>query len=166
MEQARVTEGHEISDAGGAGAPAPGHPYRGFLVRAILGLALLTFLISHSGGKAILSLLARERVAYFAAAVALYVAGQVMSAYRWQLLAARVSIHGPFREFLAYYFIGIFTNLFVPGLVGGFSGRDDSASVWLLSSVGASLTVIRKSPVAEQKPLLTVTVTVYLPGSA
>jgi hypothetical protein len=67
--------------------------------------------------------LARERLAYFVAAIALYVASQVMSARRWQLLARVNSIPGPFREYLAYYFVGVFTNLFVPGLVGGDAAR-------------------------------------------
>ena len=49
----------------------------------------------------------------------LFVAGQAMSAYRWQLLAAILGVRGSFREFLAYYFVGMFTNLFVPGQVGG-----------------------------------------------
>ena len=60
-----------------------------------------------------------ERIDCFVAAVALYLAGQALSAYRWQLLAALLKVPGRYREFVAYYFVGMFTNLFVPGLVGG-----------------------------------------------
>ncbi len=93
------------------------------MIRAAAGAALIAFLVRRSGAGATLSLLARERAAYFAAAACLYLAGLSISAYRWKFLAAIVSIHAPFREFLSYYFIGAFTNLFVPGLVGGDAAR-------------------------------------------
>jgi uncharacterized membrane protein YbhN (UPF0104 family) len=67
--------------------------------------------------------LSRERPAYFAAVVAFYVVGQAMCAYRWQLLAAVLKVHGRYREFLAYTFVGMFTNLFVPGLLAGDAAR-------------------------------------------
>jgi len=98
-------------------------PWVSFALRIAISLGLLAFLLRRYGGGAILNLLGRERPAYFAAAVVLYVAGQVMSAWRWQLVAALVWIRGPFREFCAYYFIGMFTNLFIPGLVGGDATR-------------------------------------------
>jgi hypothetical protein len=46
-----------------------------------------------------------------------------MTSWRWHLLARMNGINGPFRETLAYYFLGMFTNLFVPGLVGGDAAR-------------------------------------------
>lgn len=104
-------------------APAQRHSYRGFALRAVASAALIAFLVWESGTSAILSLLAHERPACFAAAVACYVIGLAISSYRWQLLAAVVSIRGPSREFLAYYFIGAFTNLFVPGVLGGDAAR-------------------------------------------
>jgi hypothetical protein len=67
----------------------------------------------------VLRILGRENLEYFVATVAIYVAGQVMSAWRWQLLAAVVGVRARFRDFLGYYFVGLFTNLFVPGLLGG-----------------------------------------------
>lgn len=96
-----------------------GHPYRSFALRAGAGLAIIAFLLWRYDARPALRMLARESPAYFAATVLLYVAGQVMSAYRWQLLANLLGVRGPFTEFLAYYFVGMFTNLFVPGLIGG-----------------------------------------------
>jgi glycosyltransferase 2 family protein len=98
-------------------------PYRAFAIRAGLGVAVLGLLLWHYDARPALRLLARERLAFFAAAVGLYVAGQVMSSYRWQLLARISGLGGPWREYLTYYFIGLFTNLFVPGLVGGDAAR-------------------------------------------
>jgi glycosyltransferase 2 family protein len=119
-----ATDPLEYWERGDATAPpAAGHPYLGFAIRAAAGVGLIAFLIRKAGGRTIVSLLMRERPAYFAAAIVLYVAGQAMSAYRWQLLAAIVGLRGKFRRFLAYYFIGMFTNLFLPGLVGGDAAR-------------------------------------------
>lgn len=111
-------------DWSGAEPSSPrGHPYLSFGLRAAFGLAVIAFLMRRYGGSTIFSLVARERLAYFVAAIAAYLAGLTMSAWRWQLLAASLKILAPFREFLAYYLVGAFTNLFVPGLVGGDAAR-------------------------------------------
>jgi glycosyltransferase 2 family protein len=102
---------------------APAHPYRAFATRAGLGVAIVAVLLWRYDARPILRILSRERPAYFAAVVLLYVAGQAMCAYRWQLLAALLKVHGRYSEFLAYLFVGIFTNLFVPGLLAGDAAR-------------------------------------------
>jgi uncharacterized membrane protein YbhN (UPF0104 family) len=101
----------------------PRQSYRAFAIRAGLGVAVLGLLLSHYDARPALRLLARERLAFFAAAVGLFVAGQMMSSYRWQLLARISGLGGPWRDYLTYYFIGMFTNLFVPGLIGGDAAR-------------------------------------------
>ena len=93
--------------------------YRGFALRAGLGVGVVTFLLWRYDARPTLHAMASEPIGYFAAAVALYLAGQVMSAYRWQLLARLNGIGGRYREYLAYYFIGMATNLFMPGMIGG-----------------------------------------------
>jgi uncharacterized membrane protein YbhN (UPF0104 family) len=102
---------------------APAHPYRAFATRAGLGVAIVAVLLWRYDARPILRILSRERPAYFAAVVLLYVAGQAMCAYRWQLLAALLKVHGRYTEFLAYLFVGMFTNLFVPGLLAGDAAR-------------------------------------------
>jgi len=99
------------------------HKYRAFATRIALGLAIVGFLLWHYDARPALRSLARERPLFFVAAVALYVSGQLLCAWRWHLLAAIINVRGPFTEFLRYCFIGIFTNLFVPGLVGGDAAR-------------------------------------------
>jgi glycosyltransferase 2 family protein len=113
------------------GAPAPetpsgsrpAHPYRAFAIRAGLGVAVVAALLWHYDARPVFRILSRERPAYFAAAVALYLAGQVLCAYRWQLLAASLKVHATFSEFVAFTFLGMFTNLFVPGLLAGDAAR-------------------------------------------
>ena len=99
------------------------HPYRAFAIRAGLGILVVAILLWHYDARPIFKILSRESPAYFAAAVALYLAGQAMCAYRWQLLAAILKVHGRYLDFVAYTFVGMFTNLFVPGMLGGDAAR-------------------------------------------
>jgi uncharacterized membrane protein YbhN (UPF0104 family) len=86
-------------------------------------VAVVAVLLWRYDARPIFRILSRERPAYFAAVVVIYLAGQAMCAYRWQLLAALLKVHGRYREFLAYTFVGMFTNLFVPGLLAGDAAR-------------------------------------------
>ena len=92
-------------------------------MRAGLGVAVVAVLLWRYDARPIFRILSRERSAYFAAAVVLYLAGQAMVAWRWQSLAAIAKVHGRYREFVAYIYVGMFTNLFVPGLLGGDAAR-------------------------------------------
>lgn len=94
-----------------------------FGARAGLGVGFLGLFLWLYGVGRIAHSLARERPAFFVATVALYLAGQVMSSYRWVLLGRLNGLAGRAREYLTYYFIGMFTNLFVPGLIGGDAAR-------------------------------------------
>ena len=94
-----------------------------FAARCSLGLALLALILWLYGANRIVQSISREQPRFFAATIGLYLAGQVMSAYRWQLLARLNGLGGRWGEYLAYYFIGMFTNLFIPGLIGGDAAR-------------------------------------------
>ncbi|HZO82467.1 MAG TPA: lysylphosphatidylglycerol synthase transmembrane domain-containing protein [Candidatus Binataceae bacterium] len=119
--QARTSPGAPTPDLAGAPPRAKQrrHPVFGFALRIGAGAAIVALLLWHYDARPILHQLARERLGFFCAAIALYVGGQVMSTFRWQLLGSLLAIPSPFIEYLAYYFIGMFTNVFVPGLVGG-----------------------------------------------
>ncbi len=95
----------------------------GFAIRLLLGLGLLSFLLSRVDRAALFHQLARERVTYFLAATLLYIAGQMVAAFRWRYLARMLALYGTVFEFIVYFFVGVFTNLFVPGLVGGDAAR-------------------------------------------
>jgi uncharacterized membrane protein YbhN (UPF0104 family) len=122
VNESQMTEPAAPPPASASGSQ-PSHPYRAFIVRAGLGLAVVAVLLWRYDARPVFRIFGRERIAYFASAVALYLGGQVMSAYRWQLLAAILKVHARFSEFVAYTYIGMFTNLFVPGLLGGDAAR-------------------------------------------
>lgn len=108
----------------GVGNPAPRPPRRrhsilGFALRIGAGATIIGLLLWHYNARPILNQLARESPVFFLAAIGLYVAGQVMSSWRWKLLGGVLKIPAPFIDYLSFYFIGMFTNVFVPGLVGG-----------------------------------------------
>ena len=122
----------------------PPRSYRGFILRAGLSVAIILFLFWRYDPRPILQILARENPGYFLATLSLFIAGHVIAAYRWQLLAAIVGVHGSFMEFVAIYFIGFFTNLFVPGLMAGdaarivYLGRRHNQMAGALASIAAN----------------------------
>jgi uncharacterized membrane protein YbhN (UPF0104 family) len=99
------------------------HPYRGFLLRMVLGIAMVFFLVRYVDARSAFRIVVRENPWFFVAAGVLYVVGHGLAAYRWQLLAGMLGLRGSFAEFLALYFVGLFINLFVPWQVGGDAGR-------------------------------------------
>jgi glycosyltransferase 2 family protein len=104
-------------------APSRGRAYAGFALRASLGLAVVGLLLWRYNPHTIVSLFARERPAYFGLACAIYLSGLFLSSFRWQLLARLIGLDDHYLRFVRYYFIGAFTNLFVPGLIGGDAAR-------------------------------------------
>jgi uncharacterized protein (TIRG00374 family) len=51
--------------------------------------------------------------------VVAYAGGQWLSAWRWWLLLRPVRLHVPYLRMVAFYFIGMFFNIFLPTIVGG-----------------------------------------------
>jgi hypothetical protein len=52
-----------------------------------------------------------------------YLLSQVLSAYKWRMLALPLGFTQPFHSFMAYYFAGMYLNLFAPSTVAGDLGR-------------------------------------------
>ncbi|MGH7917178.1 MAG: lysylphosphatidylglycerol synthase transmembrane domain-containing protein [Candidatus Binataceae bacterium] len=104
-------------------APSKRNSYSGFALRVGLGLCVIGLLLWHYNARPILRTLEGERAGCFTLAIIIYLLGQALSAFRWQLLARMNSIRGRYAEFFSYTYIGMFTNLFVPGLIGGDAAR-------------------------------------------
>jgi uncharacterized membrane protein YbhN (UPF0104 family) len=71
---------------------------------------------------------------WFAVAVALLLATQVIGAVRWLLLLRAVDVQSPWPQVLRAYAIGVFTNNFLPTSFGG-----DAARAWIVARSGPRL---------------------------
>lgn len=74
-----------------------------------------------------------------------YLLGQVLSAYKWQVLARPLGFTQPLRVFTTYYFSGMYLNLFAPSTVAGDFGRSA-----LLAGRGGKLGAAVQSVVADR----------------
>jgi len=93
------------------------------MIRFGAGVAILAIILWRFDARPALRVLAREQLRWFLSATALYLTGLVLSAWRWQVLTAILGVRSRFLDCLTYYFVGAFTNLFAPGLVGGDAAR-------------------------------------------
>jgi uncharacterized protein (TIRG00374 family) len=59
------------------------------------------------------------RIGWVALGVAVYCAGQWLSAWRWWILLRPVGLQVPYLRMVAFYFIGMFFNFFLPTIIGG-----------------------------------------------
>jgi uncharacterized membrane protein YbhN (UPF0104 family) len=57
--------------------------------------------------------------ALIATALGMYLAGQLVTAWRWQIIARAAGFAEPMRRVAVWYFIGMFFNLFGPSTLGG-----------------------------------------------
>jgi glycosyltransferase 2 family protein len=88
-------------------------------LKIAVSAGLLVYLSRRVSFAEIGSFLARADRTLLAAALALYLAGQVVSAIKWRRLAVAVGFRASPPRFIAYYFIGMFFNAFGFGTVGG-----------------------------------------------
>ena len=88
---------------------------------------LLAWLAWRTDWTQVVQAFARLRVSLWLAAVGLYVFSQVVSGLRWQMLARPLGFRRRLGPFVAFYFIGMYFNLFLPTSVGG-----DVVRAWYL----------------------------------
>jgi uncharacterized membrane protein YbhN (UPF0104 family) len=94
-----------------------------WLLKGLVSLGLLSFLLSRIELTHLLGALSSARHSYLILALLAYFFGQMISSIRWALLARTLGIENPFKDFLTFYLIGMFFNLFAPSTVGGDAGR-------------------------------------------
>ena len=88
-------------------------------IKIAVSAGLLVYLSRRVSFPEIGSFLAQADRTLLAAALALYLAGQVVSALKWRRLAVAVGFRASPPRFIVYYFIGMFFNAFGFGTVGG-----------------------------------------------
>lgn len=89
------------------------------IVRIIISIVLLYFLLKQASLTDITSALLKADHKLMFLGIALYILGQVLSAYKWKILAEAIGFKNKTMEYFDYYFIGMFFNLFLPTTVGG-----------------------------------------------
>ena len=98
-------------------------------LRLLVSVALLGWLAWCADWSRIAHIFRHLRLELWLAAVLLYVLTQFVSALRWRLLAEPLGFQHALRRYAAYYFIGMYFNLFLPTSVGG-----DVVRAWYLDS--------------------------------
>lgn len=91
--------------------------------RLVLSAALLAALLSVTDLHAMRAAVAAADPAWLGAALLLYFGSQLVSGARWWLLTRAVGFDTSIGRVIAYYFSGIYLNLFTPGTVSGDVGR-------------------------------------------
>ncbi len=89
------------------------------LLKAGLSFALLAFLLTRVGLSTTIETLRGVETPYFLAALALFLVGVPLRAYRWQGLLSALRVDVPLPRLVVLYFVGAFFNSILPTGVGG-----------------------------------------------
>jgi hypothetical protein len=103
--------------------PRPRAALRSRWFKLVLSAALLAVLLRVTDLREMRAAVAAADPRWLALALLLYVGSQVVSAARWWLLTRAVGFDAPPGRLIAYYFSGVYMNLFAPGTVTGDVGR-------------------------------------------
>lgn len=96
-------------------------------LRLVATLAVLSWVLTRVPPRDLLAALSRVSPSLLGAAVVLYLLGQGLSALRWRVLGRAVGLDRPASEYIRFYAIGMFFNLFGPSTLGG-----DAVRAWYL----------------------------------
>jgi uncharacterized membrane protein YbhN (UPF0104 family) len=90
-----------------------------WLARVAVSLGIVVYILIDVDTEDLVRTLTGVHLAPLAGALALYLVGQVASGYKWGLLGRSVGFERPMGEYVRFYFIGMFFNLFGPSTIGG-----------------------------------------------
>jgi uncharacterized membrane protein YbhN (UPF0104 family) len=88
-------------------------------MRVAVTAVLVAWIVRTVDLRAVGRAITRVRPGTFTAGLALYVAGQALSAWKWALLGRAVGFEQSLADYTRFYFIGMFVNLLGPSTVGG-----------------------------------------------
>lgn len=115
-----------------------------FVLQAAVTAALLLFLMRGFDWAALRAIGERLPSLFYATAFAVIVAGQLLYAWRWQMVLGAMAVAVPYANVLKQYLVGLFFSNLMPSAVGG-----DAVKVFYLSrrigyvQAGASVMVDR-----------------------
>jgi hypothetical protein len=121
------------------------------LAKLAVSAGLLGYFLSRIDFSQFWTTLRTANLTYVSVALLAYLVGQVISAVRWTVLSRPLGFVMGLSGMTAYYFIGMFFNLFAPGTVGGDlskiyyltrEGQKDGTESWGAAMLRASVSVI------------------------
>ena len=89
------------------------------LPRVIISIIFIFFLLYNANMADTFRAILRADHKIWLACIILYIVSQIISAYKWKIIAKSVGFQNKFKEYVDYYFIGMFFNLFLPTTIGG-----------------------------------------------
>lgn len=92
-------------------------------IKAAVGVGLLAILFWSLDWRQFLRTLSTAKFDFVAAALVAYIVGKVLTAIRWAMLARPLGFKNSLKDFVAFYYIGMFFNLFAPSTLGGDAGK-------------------------------------------
>jgi glycosyltransferase 2 family protein len=96
-----------------------GRPSARWFLRVLVSVGIIVYILVDVDSGDLLRGLLGVRIELVAVALALYLGGQVLSAYKWHLLGRSVGFAQPLLDYVRFYFIGMFFNLLGPSTIGG-----------------------------------------------
>jgi len=90
-----------------------------WILQILVSVGIVVYILVDVDRVHLAERLTSVRPGYVAGALALYLVGQVLSAYKWSLLGRSVGFERPLTDYVRFYFIGMFFNLFGPSTIGG-----------------------------------------------
>jgi hypothetical protein len=97
----------------------PRLPRPGVLLRTALSLLLLLLLVRLFSGEQLWRALRRVPVPVFAGAIAVFLCVHLLGAVKWGLLLKGCGAPLPLQHVVRFYLAGLFSNVFVPSVIGG-----------------------------------------------
>jgi hypothetical protein len=88
-------------------------------LRVGVSLAIIVYILVDVDRHDLLRTLRAVRLDYVAEGLVLYLVGQVLSAVKWAWIGRSVGLHRPMRDYMRFYFIGMFFNIFGLSTIGG-----------------------------------------------
>ena len=88
-------------------------------VRVAVSISLLVYVLRLVDLDGLRQAIARVDPRFVLAAYAVYLAGQLLAATKWRLLARAAGLDASYGTFVGHYFVGQFFNVFGLGTVGG-----------------------------------------------
>jgi len=117
-----------------AEATPQSHALGSTILKVVVTLGLYVAVFYRVDRSALWTKLGSARLEWVALGVFCYAAGQWTSAWRWWLLLPPVRLAVPFLRMVAFYFVGMFFNMFLPTIVGG----DAVKAILLTRETGAT----------------------------